>query len=223
MPRGSHSASKAANVLKKSIKNVSGSFMKSKLVLYLLLVLSILNVLFYLSQNNMHCLFMFIGVATLTYFFTKNMKFVLGVPLVVSSLLSCSILVKEGIDETLDKKKKKKRKKKEEFVSKIQPYALEEDEEVDPVYIDKSKTIENAYANLDKYLDSEGLKKLSSDTNNLIKKQSQLMDSMKHMGPLIKNMDGIMKNLNNTDMSQFGKVQEDLQGMVDTMSTKEKK
>lgn len=72
-------------------------------------------------------------------------------------------------------------------------------------------------------MDSEGIQKLSSDTNNLIKKQSQLMDSMKHMGPLIKNMDGIMKNLNNTDMSQFSKVQDELQGMVNTMSVKEKK
>ena len=199
--------------------------MKSKLVLYALLVLSILNVLYYLSNDKMHCLFMFISVATLTYFFTKNMKFVLGVPLLVSTIYSCSILVKEGIDQTLENndKKKKKKKKKEEFVSKIQPYGLDEDDEIDPVYIDKSKTIENAYANLDKYLDGEGLKKLSNDTNNLIKKQSQLMNSMKHMGPLIKNMDGIMKNLNNTDMSQFSKVQEDIQGMVDTMSGTEKK
>jgi len=207
------------NTIKQIVK------MKSKLVLYALLVLSILNVLYYLSNDKMHCLFMFISVATLTYFFTKNMKFVLGVPLLVSTIYSCSILVKEGIDQTLENndKKKKKKKKKEEFVSKIQPYGLDEDDEIDPVYIDKSKTIENAYANLDKYLDGEGLKKLSNDTNNLIKKQSQLMNSMKHMGPLIKNMDGIMKNLNNTDMSQFSKVQEDIQGMVDTMSGTEKK
>lgn len=110
MPKSSKSVSKLANVLKKSTKNVSGSFMRSKLILYVLLVLSILNVLFYLSKDKMNCLFMFIGVATLTYFFTKNMKIVLGVPLIVSSLYSCSVLVKEGIDETLENTKNKKRK-----------------------------------------------------------------------------------------------------------------
>lgn len=52
MPKSSKSVSKLANVLKKSTKNVSGSFMRSKLILYVLLVLSILNVLFYLSKDK---------------------------------------------------------------------------------------------------------------------------------------------------------------------------
>lgn len=221
---------------KKSFQNnllsMSKSVWRSKLVMYVLFVLSILNVLYYLTNNHMQCLFTFLGIATACYFFTKDVKVILGVPLVVLSLYSCSILVKETFEDKKpsDEENKDdhddtddKQNSNEEFVSTIQPASLDEDAELDSVYIDKSKTIENAYASLDKYLDSEGLQKLSKDTNTLIKKQSQLMDSMKHMGPLIKNMDGIIKNLNSTDMSQFTTIQSNLQDMVGKMSDSGKK
>jgi len=197
----------------------------------MILILSILNILHVLVNNDIPCLCMFIVTATATYYFTKNMKIVLGIPLVLSSFYSCSMFVKEGLENNKNEEETEEEtdeeteeKKKEKFVgTKLQPKALHDDDEVSDVYIDKSQTIENAYASLDEYLDSEGLQKLSKDTNNLIKKQSQLMNSMKQMGPLMKNMDGIMKSLNDTDMSQFSNVQDNLQGMVDKMSNSSKK
>lgn len=220
------SSSRKSRTSKSIVSSVYKSFMKSKMVLYMILVLAILNVLHLLSNNDLPCLGMFIVAAGVTYYFTKNMKLVLGVPLVLSSVYSCSMFVKEGLENKKDDEEETEEKKeKEKFVgTKIQPKSLDEDEDEEPdVYIDKSQTIENAYASLDEYLDSEGLKKLSEDTNNLIKKQSQLMNSMKQMGPLMKNMDGIMKSLNDTDMSQFSKVQDNLHGMVDKMSNSSKK
>lgn len=217
-----------------NLLSMSKSVWRSKLLMYTLLLLSILNVLYYLTNNHMQCLFTFLGIATVCYFFTKDVKIVLGVPLIFLSLYSCSVLVKETFEDKKqsdddndndddDVNDNDNKKSNEEFVSRIQPVSVDEDDELDSVYIDKSKTIENAYASLDKYLDSEGLQKLSSDTNTLIKKQGQLMDSMKHMGPLIKNMDGIMKNLNGTDMSQFSTIQNNLQDMVGKMSNSGKK
>lgn len=221
------SSKKSIQSIQNSILSMSKSVWRSKLLMYALLLISILNVLYYLTNNRMQCLFTFLGIATVCYFFTKDVKIILGVPLIMLSLYVWSGLATEAFeDKTSDKTEDKsddKKKSNEEFVSTIQPASLDEEDDIDSVYIDKSKTIENAYASLDKYLDSDGIQKLSTDTNTLIKKQSQLMDSMKHMGPLIKNMDGIIKNLNSTDMSQFTTIQSNLQDMVGKMSDSGKK
>lgn len=59
--------------------------------------------------------------------------------------------------------------------------------------IDYASTVEDAYDELNKILGSDGIKRLTSDTQNLMKQQMKLAESMKSMEPLIAGMAPIMK------------------------------
>jgi len=54
--------------------------------------------------------------------------------------------------------------------------------------IDYASTIEDAYDQLNKILGSDGIKRLTEDTQGLMKQQMQLAESMKQMGPMIAGM-----------------------------------
>ena len=51
--------------------------------------------------------------------------------------------------------------------------------------IDYASTLEEAYDNLDKILGEGGITKLTGDTENLMKKQQELFESMKMMTPMV--------------------------------------
>ena len=77
--------------------------------------------------------------------------------------------------------------------------------------IDYATTIENAYDDLNTILGGEGIQRLTSDTQNLMKQQMQLAEAMKSMGPVIdsvapmvKNLQGMMGQLNGNDKDGLG-------------------
>lgn len=72
--------------------------------------------------------------------------------------------------------------------------------------IDYASTIEDAYDDLNKILGSDGIKRLTDDTQGLMKQQMQLAESMKAMTPLVQ---GMMPMI------------EQMKGMMKTMDTKE--
>jgi energy-coupling factor transporter transmembrane protein EcfT len=59
--------------------------------------------------------------------------------------------------------------------------------------VDYASTIEDAYDELNKILGSDGIKRLTGDTQNLMKQQLQLAESMKSMQPLIAGMTPLME------------------------------
>ena len=59
--------------------------------------------------------------------------------------------------------------------------------------IDYASTIEDAYDQLNNILGSDGIKKLTDDTQKLMKQQMQLAGSMKDMEPMIKNIGPMME------------------------------
>jgi hypothetical protein len=59
--------------------------------------------------------------------------------------------------------------------------------------IDYASTVEDAYDELNKILGSDGIKRLTSDTQNLMKQQMQLAESMKSMEPMIASMAPLMQ------------------------------
>ena len=58
--------------------------------------------------------------------------------------------------------------------------------------IDYASTVEDAYDQLNSILGSDGIKKLTDDTQRLMKQQMDLAGSMKDMGPMIKNLGPMM-------------------------------
>ena len=67
--------------------------------------------------------------------------------------------------------------------------------------IDYSSTLEGAYENLDKILGSDGINKLTNDTQKLMGQQQKLFDTMQNMTPMLEEA---KKMLSGFDMSQLG-------------------
>jgi hypothetical protein len=61
--------------------------------------------------------------------------------------------------------------------------------------IDYATTIEDAYDELNNILGSDGIQRLTSDTQNLMKQQMQLAEAMKGMGKLVENIQPMVGQL----------------------------
>jgi hypothetical protein len=59
--------------------------------------------------------------------------------------------------------------------------------------IDYAATVEDAYDQLNQILGSDGIKRLTDDTQNLMKQQMELAKSMESMAPMIQSMAPMMK------------------------------
>ena len=71
--------------------------------------------------------------------------------------------------------------------------------------IDYASTIEDAYDDLNKILGSDGIKRLTSDTQGLMKQQMQLAESMKGMGPIIEGIKPLMEQMKGMMAGMDGK------------------
>jgi hypothetical protein len=80
--------------------------------------------------------------------------------------------------------------------------------------IDYATTIENAYDELNNILGSDGIHRLTNDTQNLMKQQMQLAKAMEGMTPIIKQMAPMVENLKGM-MGQLGDGKEGLGGIMD--------
>ena len=65
-------------------KNIN-KFFQNKIVLYILLGISVLNLLGYLAKNNLLAIIMFIVIGYSCTFFTKNMSYILLIPLLLTN------------------------------------------------------------------------------------------------------------------------------------------
>jgi hypothetical protein len=80
--------------------------------------------------------------------------------------------------------------------------------------IDYATTIEDAYDQLNNILGSDGVQRLTSDTQNLMKQQMQLAEAMKNMQPMVESIAPMVKNLQGM-MGQMGDGKEGLNGLMD--------
>jgi hypothetical protein len=80
--------------------------------------------------------------------------------------------------------------------------------------IDYATTIEDAYDELNNILGSDGIQRLTSDTQSLMKQQMQLAEAMKGMSPIIKQIAPMVDNLKGM-MGQMGDGKEGLGGVLD--------
>jgi hypothetical protein len=79
--------------------------------------------------------------------------------------------------------------------------------------VDYATTIEEAYDNLNNILGSDGIQRLTSDSQKLMQQQLQLAESMKNMGPLIESIQPMVQNLQGMMSQMDGK--EGLGGIMD--------
>jgi len=77
--------------------------------------------------------------------------------------------------------------------------------------IDYATTIEEAYEQLNNILGSDGIQRLTSDSQNLMKQQMQLAEAMKGMGPIIEQIAPMVQNL----QGMMGEGKNGLGGIMD--------
>jgi|694.fasta_scaffold17959_9 hypothetical protein len=80
--------------------------------------------------------------------------------------------------------------------------------------IDYATTIEDAYDELNNILGSDGIQRLTSDTQSLMKQQMQLAEAMKGMSPVIKQIAPMVESLKGM-MGQMGDSKEGLGSVLD--------
>jgi hypothetical protein len=181
-------------------------FLTNKWVLNVVGILSVLNIIGYISVGNVNSVLFFILFAIIIRYFSKNMTIVLGAPLIIINLFSFQGNMIEGMDNkdtsTNDDKK--------DDIETNTPDTLDsnktsEDNEQQGFEtgrrknrghnIDYATTVEDAYDELNNKLGSEGIKRLTADTQNLIEKQMKLAKTMEGMNKLVESIQPIVGQL----------------------------
>lgn len=198
------------------------SLLKNKKFLYFVLFIASVNTFGYLMMRQTEAVMLFALVGFLTTFFTKNMIIVLLTAIVVTNVYAGSILGvrikegmegksdednegmgheddKEGMDHEDDKEGmgheegEKKKKGKKEGMPSLKPADLPPNGKKPK--LDPAGTLEAAYDNLDKLLDSGAIDKMSSETQNLASQQDKLMKNIDRLEPMLGLAEGMMDKM----------------------------
>ena len=194
----------------------------NKWVLNVVAILALFNVIGYLVMGHLNSVLYFVVFAVLVRYFSKNMTIVLGVPLLLINLLSLRGNLLEGMEtkddtptkpKTVSKDKdkpnpltvpaKKTANDNQELVASSvasndgnAQQGFESGRRKNRGYnIDYATTIEDAYDELNTILGSDGIQRLTTDSQNLMKQQMQLAESMKGMGQLVQNIQPMVEQL----------------------------
>ena len=196
------------------LNSAVSKFLTNKLVLNIVSILALFNVIGYMIMGNFNNVIVFILLAVLVRYFSKNMIIVLGTPLLLVNLFSMRNVTFEGMEgnntdasgNNTDAKVLNNVSRDTNSTNPILPGteqnasnvvsstdAKTEDFEVGRPKnggskIDYASTIEDAYDDLNKILGSDGIKRLTDDTQGLMKQQMQLAKSMESMAPLVQGM-----------------------------------
>ena len=196
--------------------------LNNKYFLYLVAFISFTNVLGYLSMGNVESVLIFGATTALTGYFSKNWIVRLLAALVVTNVVFANYMIREGFKEALDQKAPEPEKAtrqaeadeedhddEDESSENFEPATEEEDEEeTGKGRVDYAATMEQAYDNLNNMLGEKGMGNLSNDTQNLVKKQKDLMNQIEKMKPILEGAQGVLEGL---DMSK-------IEGMMDTFT-----
>lgn len=189
------------------------SLLKNKNFLYFVLFIASVNTFGYLMMRQTEAVMLFALVGFLTTFFTKNMIIVLLTAIVVTNVYAGSILgvrIKEGMESKSDEDKEgmdheedkegmgheegeKKKKGKKEGMPSLKPADVPPNGKKPK--LDPAGTLEAAYDNLDKLLDSGAIDKMSSETQNLASQQDKLMKNIDRLEPMLGVAEGMMDKM----------------------------
>jgi hypothetical protein len=178
-------------------------FLVNPIALKVVSAIAIINFLGYLVLGNTTAVIYFILFGLIVSYFSKNMILILGVPLLIVNLFAVGKKTAEGFNlmrEGMETKKKEgmKTKKKEGMQKNNKKQSNDEAFEVGRkkgkggYNIDYASTVEDAYDELNKIIGGDGVKRLTSDTQGLMKQQLQLTSAMSDMQPMIDQMGPLM-------------------------------
>ena len=194
--------------------------LNDKNVLYVVFILAILNILGYLLVRNTEAVAFFIIVGFLSTYFSKNMMVVLSIAMVSTSLFNSTRTrpVQEGMSsergEAKDTLKSKMQEKKQEKKQQVNSNDYTPENKKSDVStsasakknnrIDYAETLEQAYTKLSETVGEGGIEGLTSQTENLLNQQTELMNNIKGMQPFLNTAESFMNNLDFSGLEGIG-------------------
>ena len=204
---------KIPSVLKKLLTN--------RVVLHVVSIITFLNMIGYLISGKFTAVLFFVVLAILINHFSKNMIIVLGIPLILVNLFVLNNIsniegmetntpdvqntVKDKVLDVSANEVKENNNQDPKSKQNLSLTPLDPTKKTDESFevgrakkrgggydIDYAATIEDAYDQLNNILGSDGIKRLTDDSQKLMKQQMELAESMKAMGPLIQGMKPMM-------------------------------
>ena len=175
-------------------------FLVNPLALKVVSAIAIINFLGYLILGNTTAVIYFILVGLIVSYFSKNMVLILGVPLLLVNLFAAGKKTAEGFDKmkkkegatTMQKKKDSEKEDVKKEEKKDESFEVGRKKSKGSYNIDYASTVEDAYDELNKIIGSDGVKRLTQDTQGLMKQQLQLTEAMNGMEPMIAQMGPLM-------------------------------
>lgn len=186
------------------------NILTNKWVLNIISFIALFNVIGYMVMGKFTNVIFFIILAVLVRNFSKNMIIVLGTPLLIVNLFSMRNGIFEGMENKSDRDTPTTNDTTNVINEKNESPSLPGTEATDSDIvsadaakkedfevgrrkngaskIDYASTIEDAYDDLNKILGSDGIKRLTNDTQGLMKQQMELAKSMESMTPLVEGM-----------------------------------
>uniref|UniRef100_A0A6C0IJE6 Uncharacterized protein n=1 Tax=viral metagenome TaxID=1070528 RepID=A0A6C0IJE6_9ZZZZ len=191
------------------------NLLTSKAALTVVFWLSLTNIIGYLIYSRFDAVVFFILLSIIITNFSKNMIIILGIPLILVNLAVLGKnKFKEGMEMEAKKKDDGKQphvitpiaeQKTDDSADnsvEVEPSSERVEHETkeklgnsgfevgrnknkSKYNVDYAATIEDAYDELNNILGSDGIKNLTSDTQNLMKQQKQLTEAMTQLGPLM--------------------------------------
>lgn len=204
------------------IKAVANKLLSNQLVLHIVFAIAFFTVLCNLMTNNLDSIVYFIVLALITSYFSKNMIIILGVPIILVNLFTVNKGNIEGYTsrqraanssnsgnnnaQNKNKNQDKDNKNKKEKMTNPpveeanatrknneESFEIKRNKNKSGFDIDYASTVEDAYDELNKIIGGDGIKKLTTDTQNLMQQQLQLAEAMKGMTPMIEQMEPLLK------------------------------
>ena len=203
------------------IKSVISKILTNKILLNVVFLLALFNIIGYVITGNIEAVMYFIVLGILVGYFSKNMIIVLGVPLILVNMfvlkdISFNTKKENFENNSADGSGNNTQPNVISNINKTSPPSQQSSLPITPTVdssntptdepfevgrakkrsgydIDYASTVEDAYDELNNIIGGEGIKKLTQDTQGLMKQQLQLAEAMKGMGPLIKGMAPLMK------------------------------
>ena len=204
------------------------SFLKNKYVLYFATILGILNLVKYISINDLDSAMLCIILFVLSRYFSKLLAFNILFALSVTYLVSMNNFITEGYtdrkeedeDTTTEKMTTKKKQKKckdcpddkcvdGKCVSTFKNNVPSSTPSSVDGHIDKDSTaakMEGAFNDLANLLGDEGISSVSKETKNLIEQQKNLMGTLNEMAPALKDARETLDNMNLPSMDDMTKL-----------------
>jgi hypothetical protein len=176
-------------------------FLVNPLALKVVSAIAVINFLGYLILGNTNAVIYFLLLGLIVSYFSKNMILILGVPVILVNLFAAGKKTAEGFKggkegaDTMKKEEDKDTDMKEEKPKVAEKFEVGRKKGKGSYDIDYASTVEDAYDELNKIIGSDGIQRLTKDTQGLMKQQMELTKAMKDMGPMVDKIEPMMGQL----------------------------